>query len=112
MRMRWRWGRMQGWPKKTFANQVHIFPRTSIDHMEHAHRERLHRREHLQCPTYLFRISTVQTTKNAHSRLLPFHLQEQPHGERPGKQHQGRYDNAYLEVVEPRDIDITMPQDK
>ena len=102
---------MHWWSQKTFANQVDIFPRTSIDHMEHAHRERLSRRKHLQCPAYLFSISTVQTTKNAHSCLLAFHLQEQPHSERPGEQHQGCHDNANLEVVEPRHIDIAMPQD-
>jgi hypothetical protein len=104
-------GGMHWWPQKTLANQIDIFPRTSIDHMEHAHHWRLNRRKHLQCPADLFSIGTVQTTKNAHSNLLALRLQEQPHRERPGEQHQWRHDNANLEVVEPRYIDMAMAQD-
>ena len=116
-------------PQKAFAKQVDFFPGTSIDYMEHAHRERLNRRKYLQCPAYLFSISTVQTTKNAHGCLLTFPvappfraacrakarryvLQEQPHGERPGEQHQRCHDDANLEVVEPRHVDIAMAQDE
>ncbi len=65
---------MQRRPQKTFANQVDIFPRTRIDYMEHAHRERLNRGKHLECLAYLFRISPVQTTEDTHKDLLAFHL--------------------------------------
>ena len=62
--------RMQRMPEKSLANQIHVFSWASIGHMEHAHGERLNRREHLQRLADLFGVGSVQTTEYAHSHLL------------------------------------------
>jgi len=79
--------RMQGMSPESLANQIHVDSWASIGHMQHAHRERLNRREHVQRHGNLLGIGTVQTAENAHSHLQLFNLQEQPHGERSGKEH-------------------------